>query len=196
LSITTTRWDAATAADSLLENLDQAGAPCSGNALMCAQALQVGIRCSELMAISALRPVASRFPATIQELFHQPGSSLVALEDAFADPQASLGFLDLLDLASGQGLTCIAPRLYRGWQDKRQARRDARRITSEQLGFALDEGERAGLLASLALRNRVFVLPPPLELGLQEAAEALEHVLALLARLAPDQAQRIAVLRG
>jgi hypothetical protein len=148
-------------------------------------ALSLCIRAAELHVIERVRPVLSEFPATIQEHFATAASPLVSTQDAFLDTSLSFGLLDLLEMCSDQALSCITPRLYRGWQDRNQARRDARRITTEAVGFSLDAEERDGLLMALAVQNRLFAVSPPLDIDGAQIGEALAAVQRLLDRLAP-----------
>ncbi len=157
----------------------------AGSTLALVRGLSLGQRAAELLAIQALGPVAARFPATIQELLAPPASGMISVQDAFVEHRNFLRFLDLLELSSQQDLAVISPRLYRGWQDRKQARRDARDITTRTLGFALDAGTRDRLLLGLAIHQRLYVVPPPLDLDKHDCIEALSSLLALLGRLAP-----------
>ena len=146
-------------------------------------ALALVARAAELKLTARLTPVLDQFPRTIQEHFHRPSESAVSAQDAFMDAGTPIGLLDLLEMASEQGLSCIAPRLYRGWQDRNQARRDARRITAEAVGFSLTADERDGLLMAVAVRNRAFLTAPPFEVDEAQVDHALDAVRALLKRL-------------
>ncbi len=152
-----------------------------------AAALALAIRAAELHVIDRVRPALAEYPATIQEHFATAESPAISVQDAFADPGMALGFLDVLELCSDQALSCIAPRLYRGWQDRNQARRDARRLTTAAVGFALGAEERDALLAALAIRQRLLAISPPVELDGEQVDEALAAVRALLHRLAPGE---------
>lgn len=146
-------------------------------------ALVLAARTVELKLTARLTPVLDQFPHTIQEHFDRPAEPAVSVQDAFVDPSAPIGLLDLLELASDQGLSCVAPRLYRGWQDRNQARRDARRITAEAVGFALTADERDRLLMAVAIRNRAFLTPLPVEVDEGQVDEALGAVRGLLEKL-------------
>lgn len=147
-------------------------------------ALVLAVRTVELKLTALLAPVLDQFPRTIQEHFDRPAEAAVSAQDAFLDPSTPVGLLDLLEMASDQGLSCVAPRLYRGWQDRNQARRDARRITAEAVGFSLTADERDGLLMAVAVRNRAFLTPLPLEVDEAQVDDALNAVRALFERLA------------
>ena len=180
--------DDRSAALSLIEALERSGLCRGEDALSAAAALSIGIRTVELFAIRRIRAVLPRFPDTIRGLFAPAGTAEPSLRDAFVTDESRLGFLDLLDLLSDTTLSTISPRLYRGWHDKTQARREARRATAEAVGFRLDSGQRDSLLTALAVYNRVFLVPPPLELTSEEAGAALATVLQLLSQLAADEA--------
>ena len=146
-------------------------------------ALVLAVRAAELRVVVRLLPVADRFPATIQGHLAGAGSPVVGVQDAFVDPAGPIDLLDLLELLSERGLSCIAPRLFRGWQDRVQARREARAICAEAVGFSITAGERDALLLALALRNRLLRIPPPVELEPEAVEEALKAVTGLLERL-------------
>jgi hypothetical protein len=145
--------------------------------------LCLAVRAAELKIVRALQPVVQRYPATIQGHLAGPQSAVVGVPDAFVDPGAVIHLGDLLEMLSDPDLSCVAPRLYRGWQDRNEARRDARGITAGAVGFALGAVERDALLAALAVRNRVMLLPPPVELDVGQIDDALTAVTGLLERL-------------
>ncbi len=155
----------------------------AGDAASRLAALTLAVRTVELRLISRLTPVLDQFPRTIQDHFGRPAETAVSAQDAYVDPAIPVGLIDLLEMASDQALSCVAPRLYRGWQDRNQARRDARRITAEAVGFALSAQERDALLMAVAIRNRVFVTPPPVEVDEAQVDEALGAVRGLFERL-------------
>ena len=146
-------------------------------------ALVLAVRTVELKMIQRLAPVLDQFPVTIQEHFARPTEPSVSVQDAFVDPSATIGLLDLLEMASDQPLSCVTPRLYRGWQDRVQARRDARRITAEAIGFSLAADERDALMMAVAIRNRILLTPPPLEVDEAQVLEALTAVRVLFEKL-------------
>lgn len=146
-------------------------------------ALALAVRTVELKLAARLAPVLDQFPRTIQEHFDRPAEPAVSVQDAFIDPSTPIGLLDLLEMASDPSLSCVAPRLYRGWQDRNQARRDARRITADAVGFSLTADERDGLLMAVAIRNRAFLTPLPMEVDEAQMDEALEAVRGLFEKL-------------
>ncbi len=146
-------------------------------------ALALWMRSVEILVSERLQPVIHRFPATIQGHFARPDTPVVGAQDAYLERGASASMLDLLELLGETTLSCISPRLYRGWQDRNQARIDARKITGEVMGFALDAGERDALLAALALRNRVFSVTPPVDVEEAQLEAAVAAVRGLVDRV-------------
>ena len=146
-------------------------------------ALAIWMRAVEIQVSDRLQPVIHRFPATIQGHFTRPDSPIVGAQDAYLDKGAGANMLDILELLGETTLSCISPRLYRGWQDRNQARIDARKITGEVMGFALDAGERDALLAALALRNRVFSVTPPVDVEEAQLEAAVAAVRGLVDRV-------------
>jgi len=167
------------------EGLVRASAGLDDDAVSSLAALTLRIRAVEIQLVERLLPVASQFPATIQEHLSQPESSSVGIRDAFVDPSAPIGLMDLLEMLSADNLAPIAPRLYRGWQDRVQARRDARRISTEAVGFSLTAEERDALLMAVALRNRLMRSFPPLDVEQSQVVEAIAAVTGLHDRLDP-----------
>lgn len=158
----------------------------------CIEAVQ---RAVYLLAFDAFAEQADSYPVTIQSLLSRPDPELSIDRDALVEPQEVLGFAEVIDMLSHQQLSCVAPRLHRGWQDKKQSCRETRQLSSGAVGTSLDQTERDGLLAGLAIRNRVFVLPPPLTVDVAQAREALAPLLALVKRIAEHRgAGRIAQL--
>jgi hypothetical protein len=184
-----TDLDTRAMAANMIAGIAKSGLAASSEPLEVAQALAMAIRAAQLHCLGRLARVVSGFPATIQALMTLPEPGIDTDRDALAESQDFLGFLDMLDLLSGELLECLAPRLHRGWQDKVQSCRAARLLTLEAVGFELDEEQRASLLSALACVNRVFVVPPPVRLSPDEVREALEAVLGLIARLASDDAE-------
>jgi len=145
--------------------------------------LALAVRAVELRIVDRLLPVAGRFPATIQGHLAGSASPAVSVQDAIVDPASAIDLLDLLELLSEPKLSCVAPRLYRGWQDRVQARREARAICAGAVGFTITADERDALLMAVALRNRLLRVPPPVELEPEMVEEALAAVTGLLERL-------------
>lgn len=165
------------------EGLVRASAGLPDDAVGALSGLALRMRAVELLTVERLLPVATRFPATIQEHLTLPPSPSVGIQDAFVDPSEPIGLVDLLELLSADGLAPISPRLYRGWQDRVQARRDARSISTEAVGFSLTAEERDALLMAVAIRNRLMRSFPPLDVELGQIEEAIAAVERLHERL-------------
>ena len=110
----------------------------------------------------------------------------MAALQATIEEQDYLGLADLLDLLSDERLTCLAPRLHRGWQDKSQSCREARAAVREQLTDSIGAGTREALKRALALNRRAFGVPGPVELDPSALRSSLNVVLELIDQLAPD----------
>ncbi len=151
------------------------------------QALLLSTRAAHLLALHKIQAVRAKFPATLQALLSQPDPAIEVTRDAFTEPRDFICFDDLLDLLSAEALPCTAPRLHRGWQDKKQSCRDARKITAGAVGLSLQPDERDALLEGWALQNRFFFMPPPLQLSADQVVRCLPPVLGLIKRLAPDE---------
>ena len=82
------------------------------------EALDLGSRTAELLAVDRLRPVRDRFPASIGALLDAPPPDVSAHRDAVEVPK-SLEFTEVLDLLSDEALECVGPELHRGWEDRR-----------------------------------------------------------------------------
>jgi hypothetical protein len=170
-------------AEGLMASLARTRLAESEDPLEVAQALALQIRVALLLGLERIGAVAGEFPATIQALLSIPAESIEAVRDALVEPQDYLGFLDLLDLLSEEDLGCVSPRLHKGWQDKVQSCREARRLTRGAVGFSIDAAQRESLLLALAVHRRVFCGPPPVHLGLEESRAALKAAGDLIDRL-------------
>lgn len=175
--------DAKLIAEGLLAGLARTRLAESEDPLEIVQALALRIRAALLLGLERIAAVAGEFPATIQALMSVPAESIEAARDALIQPQDYLGFIDLLDLLSDDSLDCVSPRLHRGWQDKKQSCLDARRLSRGAVGFALDAARRESLLLALAIYQRVFCVPPPVQLVIEDARAALKAVGGLIDRL-------------
>lgn len=138
-------------------------------------ALDLGVRAAELMAVHRLLPATSRFPATIGMRLETPDAAVVPGRDAAQAPPV-LGFADVLDLLSAEGLPCVSPALHGGWEDRAFSCRRSRATATGAAGLSLEAGPREPLLLLAAYRNRVFRLPPPVRV---ETAPLLEALPAL-----------------
>lgn len=165
--------------EEVLRGLERGGLVASDAPLELATALLLAGRAAQLQLLGAVRAVKDDLSALIQALLAEPGSALSPERDGLADPAEALLLEDLLDLISVEEAPCIAPRLHRGWQDRRQSCRDARRACTASAGLSVDETRRAALLEGLALIKRVFQLPPPLELDAAALRRGLTAFLEL-----------------
>jgi hypothetical protein len=127
------------------------------------EALELGVRAVEILAVQRLMEVKDRFPATIQAQLETPAPEVDLHRDAVQETHC-LDFVAVLDLLSENDLECVSPGMHRGWEDRRFACRRSRETAREALGVTLDGKEREQLLVLAAYRNRVFRSPPPLRL--------------------------------
>jgi len=181
---TVVELDHEAAAERLLADLQQQSGAGSNSPTQAAAALLLTIRAAHLLALAKVQGVQG-YPATVQALLNVPEPAVDPERDAAFDPGDSLTFVDLLDLLSQEQLPCLAPHLHRGWQDKTQSCRQARRLTTAAFGHELDGEGRRALLAAQAITNRVFVAPPPVVLDLRRVRKAVRDVLRLISHLAP-----------
>jgi hypothetical protein len=186
----TTDLDERAAAERLLAAAEQSGLACTDAPVGLVAVLELVSRAATLLVLDRIRQRAGSYPSSLQTLLSRPEPDVQVERDAALDAADFLGWRDGIDLLSQQTLPCVAPRLHRGWQDKRQSCRQARRITHDAVGFSLDAEQRDGLLRGLALRNRVFVAPPPARLSAAELRASLRVLVELTERLAPDDSVR------
>jgi hypothetical protein len=146
------------------------------------ECLDLGLRAAEIVVIQRLQAAKGRFPATISLLLEVPALEVEAYRDAVTVPKA-LGFTDALDLLSESGLECVAPRLHRGWDDRRVACDSARQTARQAVSVTLADADRGKLLLLSAYRNRVFRYPPPLRLVPGEILDAFSALTRLVERL-------------
>jgi hypothetical protein len=125
------------------------------------EALELGVRAVEVLAVHRLMEVKDRFPATIQAQLETPAPEVDAHRDAVQVPN-SLDFTSILDLLSADGLECVSPGMHRGWEDRRFSCNRSRGTARSALGVELSEDQRDQLMVLAAYRNRVFRSPPPL----------------------------------
>ncbi len=147
------------------------------------EALELGIRAVEILAVNGLRPVADRFPATIAMLLESPDPEVSTERDALSAPN-SLELLHVVDMLSADGVNCVSRKLHRGWEDRRRSCQRSRDLARETLGVVLEADEREALLRLEAYRNRIFRIPPPVVIRpgeIREAFPALERLYDALA---------------
>lgn len=151
-----------------------------------ATAVELLLRTAQILAVDKLTAARDRYPVTQQALMGEPDASFAPERDALIEEADFLAYRDLLDLLSDVESPCIAPRLHRGWQDRVQSCREARRISHEVVGFSLSAEEREPLLVALGVCNRVFRAPPALDLDDIDLEATCAPVLRLIERLAPE----------
>jgi len=146
------------------------------------EALDLGVRAAEILAIHRLQPVRERFPGTIALQLETPAAEVDPTRDAVNVPKA-LQFTEILDLLSEDSLSCVGPRLHRGWEDRTFSCSRSRGTAAAAVGFSLDGQPRDSLLILSAYRNRLFRYPPPLRLVPHEILEAFPALDDLVERL-------------
>lgn len=158
----------------------------SDHPLEMAIALQLMLRAAQVLALVHIHKVKDSYPVTNQSLMNQPEAEIDVKRDSRIAHSEFIGFLEILDLFSDEFLPCVAAHIHRGWQDRTQSCREARKTTCNSAGFSLSDAEREGLSLSLAISNRVFCSPPPVNLDAEQISEALDSVLAFIKRLSND----------
>lgn len=149
------------------------------------EALDLGLRAVEILALLRLQPVRSRFPATVGMLLESPDPEVSPRRDAIAPPP-SLDFVQVLDMLSADDLDCVARKMHRGWEDRRRACGRARALARETLGVTLDAAARDKLLLLAAYRNRLFRVPPPVVVEAGKIRGAFPELEKLYGALAGD----------
>ncbi len=144
-------------------------------------AISLAMRATGLLALHRLENIAGEFPATIQTLLAGP-----TITEASVDSSEVLGFVDLVDLLSDKDLSCVAPNLHRGWQDKTQSCQNARTLVRRELNFSIDENMRGRLLHAAQANQRLFLLPDPAQLDLALLKPALLSLFDLATQLAGE----------
>lgn len=152
------------------------------------EALDLGIRAAEVLAIQLLQPVKDRFPATIAVQLATPAPDVDPHRDGIHVPKV-LQFTDIVDLLSGADLECVSPGMHRGWEDRAFACRRSRAVAGEIIGATLAEGEQHHLLLLAAYRNRLFRCPPPVTIrvgDIHAALPVLERLVEQMLRPTAD----------
>jgi hypothetical protein len=146
------------------------------------ECLDLGIRAVEILVVQRMQSVKEEFPGTISLQLETPAPAVDAYRDAVTVPKA-LQFTEILDLLSVDDLSCVGPRLHRGWEDRRfsclRSRATARRATGVMLG----KDSRDKLLLLSAYRNRIMRYPPPVRIVLAEILGAFGELRGLVERL-------------
>ncbi len=178
-------FDNVTIALRLLNRLERTKLAAADDPFELSDALGMAIRAAHVLGHEHLMQVAQELPASVQSMMELPEPSLDAGRDAFVEPLDYIDFVDILDVISDENLDCVAPHLHRGWQDKKESCRNARRATKGSVGFSIGFRFRESLLQAAAIYNRVFLVPAPVELEINEVKTALSSVLELIENLAP-----------
>ena len=146
------------------------------------EAIDLGVRAAEILAIHKLQDAKEKFPATIVAQLEIPDPEVDVERDAAARPRM-LRFSDVLDLLSAEELECVSPRLHRGWEDRRFSCRRSRSAAQESLGITLEREEREKLLLLSAYRNRIFRDPPPVRIRTADVLASLDPLSRFVERL-------------
>jgi len=126
------------------------------------EAIDLGARAVEIVAVQKLQGVAMEFPATIALQLEIPDPEVNPVRDAVTTPKA-LRFIDLLDMLGEDDLDCVSPGLHRGWEDRRFSCLRSRTLARRACGAEIKASDREQLLLLEAYRNRIFRLPPPVK---------------------------------
>ncbi len=146
------------------------------------ESLDLGLRAAEILVVERLQPIKEQFPATITLQLQLPTAEVEAYRDAITVPKA-LQITEILDLLSADDLDCVAPRLHRGWEDRRFSCARSRKTAREAVGVTLDKQEIDHLLLLAAYRNRLFRYPPPIRIVPAEISAAFPALQGLVERL-------------
>lgn len=146
------------------------------------EAVDLGVRVVEIMTVRRLQPFRDAFPATIASLLESPTPHVDPKRD-FLHPAKSLRFIDVLDMLSATDLPCISPDLHHGWEDRVASCRRSRVRTKRATQISVDETQRDALMLIGAYRNRIFLLPPPVQIVTNEVLDAFPILVELVERL-------------
>lgn len=146
------------------------------------EALDLGVRAVEILAVFRLRPAHDTFAASIAMLLESPAAKVDPTRDAIHIPR-SMSFLDVIDVLSDDPLECVSPKLHHGWEDRRFSCLRSRKLAREVTGVTLDAEEREDLLLLAAYRNRIFRVSPPVTIVPDEIIAAYPALRRLFACL-------------
>lgn len=146
------------------------------------EAVELGLRAVEILAVQRLQSVRGAVPATVALLLETPEPAVDVLRDAVSVPP-TISFTEIVDMLSEESLECVGPHLHRGWEDRRFACRRVRRIAQEAVGFVIEPEEREQLLLLAAYRNRIFRYPPPVVVEPSRLRAAFAALRAVHGRL-------------
>ena len=146
------------------------------------EAVELGLRAVEILAVQRLQTIRGEVPATVSLLLETPEAEVDVHRDAVSVPQ-TISFTEIVDMLSAADLDCVGPHLHRGWEDRRFACRRVRATAQEAVGITLAEDEREDLLLLAAYRNRIFRYPPPVIVRPRALRRAFESLRAVHSRL-------------
>lgn len=148
------------------------------------EALDLGTRAIEILAVEKLAPVRQDFPASIAMLLESPSPEVDPSRDAIHTPKV-LAFIHVIDLLSDDPLDCVSPRLHHGWEDRRCSCLRSRKLARQTTGITLDSADRDHLLLLAAYRNRIFRVPPPVTVRPADILDAFPALERLYQQLVP-----------
>jgi hypothetical protein len=143
------------------------------------ESLDLGLHAAEILVVQLLQPIKDRFPATIGLQLNLPTPEVDPERDGIHVPNV-LQFNDVIDLLSGDALSCVSPGLHRGWEDRRFSCQRSRAAAQEAIGITLSADDQDQLLLLAAYRNRLFRCPPPVRVvpgDIQLAFRCLERMV-------------------
>ena len=149
-------------AERLWRSAEEALILSSGSFVQLFQAVELGVRVVEIVAVAQLQRVRHRFPATITSLLESPPVEVEPIRD-FVHPPRSLRFVDIVDMLSEEDLPCLSQGLHRGWEDRVESCRRTRDIAQSATNMSIGPTERENLTMIGAYRNRLFEMPPTLK---------------------------------
>ncbi|MHC5063128.1 MAG: hypothetical protein ACYTG5_04035 [Planctomycetota bacterium] len=146
------------------------------------ESLDLGLHAAEIEAIHRLQPIRRALPGTIALQLEEPVPEVDVHRDAELVSKA-LNITEILDLLSEDSLPCVAPKLHRGWEDRRRSCSRSREKARDALGFGLSDPEREKLLLLSAYRNRIFRCPPPIRVVTRDVLDAFPALVQLIEKL-------------
>jgi len=155
----------------------------AGESVAClSEAVDLGVRVVDILTVRCLEPMRDEFPATIARLLEPLPPAVDPYRD-FLHPPKALQFIDVLDMLSAEDLTCISPHLHHGWEDREASCHRSRARTRKATGFSVDAQQRDALMLIGAYQNRIFTLPPPVQVVPEDVLEAYAALVELVERL-------------
>lgn len=146
------------------------------------EALDLGIRAAQILAILRVEPARESLPSTVATLLDRPPAKVDPWRDVVHLPK-TLQFAEAIDLLSADELECITPHLHHGWEDRTWSCRRARKAARGAAGISLDKEMRDRLMILAAYRNRIFERSPPVEVDPSAIIEAFPALRELVEQL-------------